>query len=38
VGSFPASLTLTPQVLKLSTKNEKHFRNIEALEIEPPRY
>ena len=24
--------------LKLSTKNEKHFRNIEALEIELPRY
>ena len=24
--------------LKLSTKNEKHFRNIEALEIESPRY
>jgi predicted nucleic acid-binding protein len=24
--------------LTLSTKNEKHFRNIEALEIEVPRY
>jgi predicted nucleic acid-binding protein len=24
--------------LKLSTKNEKHFKNIEALEIELPRY
>jgi predicted nucleic acid-binding protein len=24
--------------LKLSTKNEKHFKNIEALEIESPRY
>jgi len=24
--------------LKLSTKNGKHFRNIEALEIETPEY